>query len=234
MKLASDVKVWKLISFIGLSIFLFGLTTSGNAQDGKINVNALIEETQMMSEGTDDMTMVWWIPEEFWQASFDQDPSISAAEAEEFINVLRPYTLVIAVDGTIGTFGGVTYKSESYLRANISIIDNQGISYSPLSTSVVNADATNFLSMMKPVFSNMLGPMGENMHFIVFSGKNKSGNPLADPHKEGSITISLEDEKFKYRLPLGSLLPPKKCSIDGEKMNGAWKYCPFHGVELKK
>jgi hypothetical protein len=32
------------------------------------------------------MTMVWWIPEEFWQATLAEDPTTSKAQAEEFLD----------------------------------------------------------------------------------------------------------------------------------------------------
>ena len=61
--------------------------------------------------------------------------------------------------------------------------------------------------MMKPIFVNMLGPMGQNMHFFLFPAKDKSGNLIADAKNEGSFTVKLADRPFKWRLPLGSILP---------------------------
>jgi hypothetical protein len=139
----------------------------------------------------------------------------------------------VAVDGKIGNFGGVTYESESSIRNSIRLIDNQRNNYRPLSTETVNADMKNFLSMMKPVFVNMLGPLGQNMHFFLFPPKNEAGQDIADAKKEGTFSVKLNQREFKWRLPLGSLLAPKICPVDGERLSGAWKFCPWHGVELK-
>lgn len=214
-------------------LLIFGWLNSSFAQDVKVDINALIQETQKMSQSADKMNLIWWIPEDFWRVSLEQNPNISAAQIEEFIKLLHPYTVILAIDGKIGPFGGVTYESESTIRNNIRLIDIQGNNYRPLSIETITADMKNLLSMMKPVFVNMLGPMGQNMHFFLFPHKNQAGQEIADAKKEGAFSVKLDKSKFKWRLPLGSLLPPKICPVDGEKLSGSWKFCPWHGVELK-
>ena len=88
----------------------------------------------------DEMTMVWWIPEEFWQVSFEQNPNIEKAEAELYMDYLRPYTLIVVAHGKIGSFGLIIYKTETFIRNNIRIIDSQGISYSPVDDEKIKYD----------------------------------------------------------------------------------------------
>lgn len=216
-----------------LVLLIFGSINLSFAQDVKVDINALIQETQKMSQSQEEMTLVWWIPEDFWRASFEQNPNMTAAQIEEFIQVIRPYTMVVAVDGQIGSFGGVTYESESTIRNSIRLVDSQRNNYRPLSPETIDADMTNFLSMMKPVLANIIGPLGQNMYFYLFPDKNKTGHEIANAMKEGTFSVKLSQREFKWRLPLGSLLAPKTCPVDGEKLSGAWKYCPWHGVELK-
>lgn len=224
--------LWKAKIFI-VALFIFGWMTSSFAQDIKVDVNVLLQETLKTSESADDMVLVWWIPEEYWRVSFALDSTITEPETEEFLKVIRPYTVIVIVDGKIGLFGGVTYKSEAGIRASIQIIDNQNISYRPLSEDKIDANTKNFLSMMKPVFSNMMGPMGENTRFFLFPSKNKAGQSIAAAKKEGTFSVKLDKREFKWKLPLSSLLTPKVCPVDGETLSGAWKFCPWHGVELK-
>lgn len=202
------------------------------AQATHINVEALREETQKTLPDSDRMTLIWWIPVEFWQATLADDPSTSKAQAEEFLKTVRPYVMFAVVDGRMGSFGGITYKSEEVIRSTIQVVDIQGAVHRPLPENKVDPDTKNLLAIMKPVLTNMMGKMGENMHFVVFPAKDAAGRRLADPASEGTFSLKLGSDEYKWRLPLGSLLPPKICPVDGEVMSGAWKFCHWHGDKL--
>jgi hypothetical protein len=126
----------------------------------------------------------------------------------------------------------VTYKSEDTVRETIQLIDSQGAVYRPLGKEKIDADIRNLLVMMKPMLSNMMGQMGANMNFIVFPSKSAAGQKIADARREGSFAVKLSDSKFEWKLPLGAVLPAKICPVDGERLNGAWKFCPWHGDKL--
>ncbi len=221
----------RAVFFAWVVVLLFPMGTL-LAQDLKVDINALTQETQRMARKSDELSLAWWIPEEFWRASFSESPEITAAQAEEFLKVLRPYFVLVIVDGTIGTMGGVTYKSEASVRENTQLVDSAGARYRPLGEDQIGPDTRNLLQMLKPVLSNMLGPLGQNMHFLLFNAKNNKGTMIAEARKEGSFTVRSGSNEYKWRLPLGSLIPQKTCPVDGEKMNGAWIYCPWHGVKL--
>jgi len=140
--------------------------------------------------------------------------------------------MLAVVDGQMGPFGGVNYKSEPDIRRSIKITDAQGNTYLPLADSEINADTINLIQGMKPVIVNMLGPLGQNMHFYLFPSKNKDGQSIADPTKEGMLKVTLADNEFVYRLPLGCVLPPKYDPKTGEKFPGNYNYNPFTGTEL--
>ena len=111
-------RLWTGKIFI-VVLLVFGSINLSFAQDIKVDINALIQETQKMSQSAEEMTLIWWIPEDFWRVSFEQNPNMTEAQIEEFIKVLHPYTMIVAVDGKIGSFGGVTYESESTIRNSI-------------------------------------------------------------------------------------------------------------------
>lgn len=220
--------------FVGVLV-LSGWMANSLAREGQrtqVDMNALIHETQKMVQKTDELAVVWWIPEEYWRVSFEQDATMSKAQVEQFLKALRPYTLIAVIEGKIGAFGGVTYKAKADVRKRLEFKDSQGIRYRPLSEDQVSADVKNFLSIMKPVLANMLGPLGQNVHFFVFPAKNKSGQRIADAKKKGMFWVKLGAREFRWRLPLGSLLPPKICPKCAEKCNGAWNYCPWCGMKL--
>jgi hypothetical protein len=201
-------------------------------QPARVDVNTLTEETQKMHPAADRLALVWWLPEEFWQATLAQDPTTTKAQGEQFMGMIRGYAMFVVVDGKIGPFGGITYKSEENIRGAIQVTDVHGGVHRPIPADRVDPDAKVLMSVMKPILSNMIGKMGENMHFILFPAKDSAGRKIADPTKEGTLTLKLGADVYRWRLPLGSLLPAKSCPVDGERLNGAWKFCPWHGDRL--
>ncbi|MDD4980638.1 MAG: hypothetical protein PHC54_05155 [Candidatus Omnitrophica bacterium] len=219
--------------FIAVAFFLAAAGVSSFAQTEQVDLNALGQETQKRSDKPGEMTFIWWIPEEYWQASFTQNPSMTPAQIDDFLKVFRPYTLVAAVDGNMGSFGTVTYKTEAEIRGNLSVIDSAGNKYLPLGEEEINADIKGLLAMMKPAWANNFGPIGQNMHFFLFPGQNKEGRSIADAKKDGIFLVKLDEREFRWKLPLGSLLPSKICPTCGEKISGAYKFCPWDGTKLE-
>jgi hypothetical protein len=220
-----------------LILICFGVACLGSlealAQSRKINIDELMADTQRSAPETDKMTLVWWLPEEYWRATLNQDPTVTAAETAELLEVLKPYNLFVVVDGKIGSLGGVKYRPEEEIRKSVRVIDKLGNSYEPITEDKIDADTKNFLSIMKPVLANILGPLGQNMQFYLFPAMNKEGKLIIQATAEGSFTFKLGTSDFKWKLPLGSLLATKFCPVDGEEVNGAWKFCPWHGDLLK-
>ncbi len=219
---------------INLLIFLFLFSTlSIFSQNFKVNLNNLTEQTQLSSESSDAMRMVWWIPVEFWETVFREDGSISEEEIIETIEIFKKHTIVGIVDGKIGVLGTVKYNTFEEIKQNTTIIDNLDNTYKPLNDNKIDEDTSMILEMMKPMLSSMLGNLGQNFHFLVFDNKNIEGNNLVEPTKKGTFTVKLRDELYTFRLPIGALLPDKQCSEDNEMLNGAWSYCPWHGNKLQ-
>jgi hypothetical protein len=83
---------------------------------------------------------------------------------------------------------------------------------------------------MKPMFSNLLGKMGESMELMMFQ---KDGKGILNPLKNGG-SIRYGQENLDLDLPLASLMQDKTCPTDGASMSAKWEFCPFHGVKLDK
>lgn len=113
-------------------------------------------------------------------------------------------------------------------------MDANDVAYAPIPEAEVSEDEQTVIAVFRPVFSNMLGQMGQNLDLLLFPLQDAHGHALADPLNPGRFTINVFDEKFTWRLPLGSLLPQKRCPEDGEMLNGAWTFCPIHGVKLEE
>ena len=223
------------VSFLVAALVLSGWAARSLAREGQqtqVDINALIHETQKMVQKEGELSLVWWIPDDYWRVSFEQDRSMSKAQIEQFLAALRPYTLIGVVEGKIGPLGGVTYKPKAEIESKLELKDNNGMLYRPLGQDQVSADVKNFLSMMKPMLANMLGPLGQNFHFFVFPAKDKKGQMIADAKKQGFLWVKLGERKLRYRMPLGSLLPPKICPKCAEECSGAWNFCAWCGTKL--
>lgn len=95
-------------------------------------------------------------------------------------------------------------------------------------------DANRIKQMFRPIFANMLGPMGKNCNFLLFDNKDAKGKVIADAKKKGSLKIELGTKEFSWRLPLDSVLPAKTCPKCKEICKGSWSYCPYCGTRLKR
>ncbi|HXI85793.1 MAG TPA: zinc ribbon domain-containing protein [Verrucomicrobiae bacterium] len=215
-------------------LFLWGIMAQAetSAPPKKVDLSDLIHETQKSGKIPGVITLVWWVPEEFWRVSLSSGGKMTPEATERMLQVFRPYTMVGIVDGTIGPFGAVTYTSNEEARAAIQLQDTRGHAYPPLDDDVLSADVKNFLQIMKPLLTNMMGSMGKNFHFFLFPAEDFKGRALADPKSEGSLTIAYKGKDYKWRLPLASLLPTKTCPKCLEQLPGNYKFCPWDGAPL--
>lgn len=217
-----------------LSLF-FALMVAPAVLHGQqsISLQALIQETQKVSEAPNELTIVWWLTEQFWHVSMSQDPSVPLTQIEEFLSIIRPYTIVGVVDGKIGPFGGITFSRESDVRNSVFLTDIRGRRHAPVREAEINADTRVLLHVLKPMLTGMVGPMGENMHFIVFRAETADGHPVADPTSQGVLSMSVMGSEFSFRLPLGSLLPQRYDPSTQERFPGNYNFNPYTGQRLR-
>ncbi len=202
------------------------------AQAANADFQALLQDTQRVIQEPSGTTMVWWMPDDYWRVTLAQTPGVTKEDLDKFVESLSPYTIIVAVHAKVSPMGAVTYESEADLRASIRLTDNRGSSYSPLPDEKISEEARNNLDQIRPSFGQMAGPLGQNMHIFVFPGTYKLGGRIADPRKDGGFNVKLGEKEFRWRLPLGSLMPPKVCPKCSEKLSGAFKFCPYDGAQL--
>ena len=221
----------KKARLFGLMIVGLMVLTASKPKDLKnVVLNDLIAETQYQFSESSDKTMkiVWWLPVEFWATIYAQDELVDESTANMITSALDNYTMVIVIDGILTDFGDLKSIDSEIIRKNISITDDKGKVFKPLKDKDIDYDAKMVLNILKPVFSNLLGKMGESMEVLMLSNEDKAIlNPYAS---EGGINY--DEENIDLGLPLASLLKDKECLVDGAMMNGKWEYCPFHGKKL--
>lgn len=212
-----------------LAVLFLG-TVLGAAPLPAQDVDAVVEELFLTSPDPDAMTSAWWLPAEFFLLG---EEDMTPQEEEELMEVLGRYTLVAVVDGEIGPFGGATFLPKEQLLESLNLFDANGTAYPPVSKDAVDPDVEIFLMMLRPALTGMLGPMAENMAFALFPARTPEGVRIADPLSEGLFSVRVGERMFDWQTPLGSMLPPKYCPIDGRRVSGGWRFCPWHGAELK-
>lgn len=204
-----------------------------------VDLDALIRETERLARGTDELTLVWWIPEEFWSAGLAQDPTMAfATEIEKkalnevLLRRIHEYTMIVVRDGTLDAFGEATFRPEHAIREDIRIIDLQGRTYAPLPAGEIDADIKDLIQSLELSVAELAGHMGENTHILLFPCKTETGARMAEATETGQLKIILGDREFRWRLPLDSVLLGRVCNGCMEECKGSWKFCPWCGREL--
>ena len=213
--------------FVVLALLLPGTSF---AQDS-LDIAAVVKESLRESTSAGHVVQAVWLPEELFILS---NPGMSSEQKEALANAFSEYLLVGIAHGTIGPLGGVSWTQESLIRAGARLLDRQRNSYVPLPSRDVAPDVRNLLLVLRPLWIDMLGPIGENIHFLAFPGRSKDGQRIANARESGAFSVLVAQRELTWRLPLSALLPAKTCPIDGEKLSGAWSFCPWHGAALAK
>ena len=212
------------------TISIITFMTAMIATTKAVDMQQLVQDTQRFTHDAKVTKMAWWIPSEFWEVTLGQDPSLTAEKKKEIIAVLDDYTVFVVSHSTIGVFGGMTNAPRKEIEKNISLVVD-GNELLPLRNDEMSSDASSLYAMMKPMMAQMLGQFGQGMEFFVYRNERK-GQLIIDPKKEGSFYFECFGEQYDWRLPLGSLLPPKFDLETGQTFPGNYKFNPYTGAEL--
>ncbi|QQX77315.1 MULTISPECIES: hypothetical protein [Aequorivita] len=215
-----------------LLAILICLQSFSQEKDKKnVSLDALLSDTQFSSDNPEMLEFVWWLPREFWEVSYAQDPTSSEEEFKELNNIFGDYELFGVIRGNIGHFGGITYHTEEAILKELTV-HYKGENLMVVPEDEISADFMNFFMIIQPMIGNMLGQMGNNIHFVLY--KSIRGNEVlpVDPLGNGELTIKLGDFERTVDLPLNSLLLEKKCNEDGKLYSGKYIFCPIHGKKL--
>ena len=215
-------------------IFACLITLSVYGQtNNEVDLTEFTRDTQQWMKKDDNTTLVWWIPKEYWRLATRGNAMVTEEAIKQIEDTFSPYVLVCAADLSSGVVGTIKSMPDSVLRKRLTLIDKNGKKYKPLDEIDVSLEASTIASYMKPVLAQAIGKIGEGMHFYFFKVKDDKNEDLIHATKEGAFTIVFDDkQEFKWTLPIPTLLAPKFCPIDKEKMKGNWKFCPIHGNKL--
>lgn len=199
----------------------------------EVKIDQFLRETQKTSPSTDTVDLVWWIPPQFWASVLADNADVPDKTRAEIEEIFAQYTVVAAVKGSIGNFGVDKFVSDDEMRAQLRLVDPHGTSYAPIAADKLDSRLVVMVQILKPLMANVVGQMGTNLNFYAFPAKTQDGRPVADPFGAGKLTIKLGSEEYAFRLPLGSLLPPRHDPASGEVFPGSYRYNPYTGAALQ-
>jgi hypothetical protein len=177
------------------------------------------------------LDMVWWIPTEFWEASFKRSGTVPQRQREEMIATIDNYIIVAAIEGSVDSLGAMTSTSKEDMEKRVLLLVGKE-RLTTIPESELTPGARNFIQIMKPIITNMLGQMGQGLHMVAFKSKDENGKPFVDPKLPGQISIKVGDKSFDFRLPLATLLPARVDAESGERFPGSYNFNPFTGKKL--
>ncbi len=166
---------------------------------------------------------VWWLPSIYWKIALSETDYFKDETINEIITLIDKYNIFIVVNAEMGIDG---IKKKDIKTVKITI---KGKKYNSLKD--IPDELTVLINALKPTLSNILGEFGKTIEVFVFDNTNKN-KLFAD--KKGEFTIKVNQTKFRFALPLSSLVKKKKCPVDNELLSGNWKFCPWHGTKLEQ
>jgi hypothetical protein len=212
-----------------LSTLLAGLLLAPVAP-GFAGVAEILRDTQRTTQANGDITMVMWMPQQFWEESMKGNPALTAEGRAQVLAPLAEYALFGVMRAKVGVTGISDVQPKAELLKNLKLEVN-GRVVQPLAPESISPGAQVLLSTLKPAMTAMGGAALQGMEFVVFPAK-ADGKPLIDALQPGTLQVSLYDQTYRFRTPLGSLLPVKVDAKTGEEFPGNYSFNPFTGDKL--
>lgn len=197
---------------------------------GAASVEEIVRDTQRVTVADGKMSMVWWIPLEFWAETVRENPVLTDEVRAEIIAMMADYTVLALLRADVTPDSMDNVQPKDALMKNTRF-DYGGKSLQPLPEDQVSPAAAGVIAQLKPMLAEAVGQVGEAVDFIVYPAAVDE-KVLVDAGLPGSVTVTFYGESFIWRLPLASLLPPRKDKATGETFPGNYEYNPFTGKKL--
>lgn len=204
-----------------------------------IDTDKLTTDTQVSATcGDDHLNLVWWIPHEFWQATFINDQSTSETDKRQILDTMKPYSILAICQADISNFGAFKFYSKSEIldKLVLKVEDANGRVRGITPMKKIDPDLEVMLSAFKPILSAAMGNLGENLHFYVLQDIDESGKRQIDPYNVGALQLQMRERdgtrlESAIEMPLNSLFVPRPCP-NGKDAHVTWKFCPWTGQKL--
>lgn len=209
----------------------------------QVSLDELIKETQQQqsnfSTNSNSVDLVWWIPPEYWEVALSQDPSTSPANRELMLKNLQSVFIVGVVQADISPVGAFEFFANTTIQKGMRVTytESTGKTLALKPVDKISEDLSLLLEIVRPIFANTMGNLGQNLAFFVYDTFDTSGKRLVSPYESGEFKVLLSDRngiqrsKHLIELPLNSLFVSRVCP-NGKPAHISWKYCPWDGSRL--
>ena len=212
---------------IGLVIALLTLSLGGARA---ASIEELVRETQRTSSADGNLTMVWWMPFEFWQASLGANAQVPEELRNQILSLMSKYNIIAVVRARPAPEGFTDIQSKDAIQKAITVTF-EGKPVQAVPPEQLDPAMQVILAQFKPAVAGMLGQVGQAMEFLIYPGV-ADGKRLIDPTQPGLLKVSLFSQDIQFRLPLGSVMPLRTDPKSGETFPGNYLYNPFTGEKL--
>lgn len=238
--LLGDNKLMRMFFIAVLALFSFESFALEKKDISDVSISDIVTDIQAQAEGAGDnhLSLVWWVPYEYWLSVFSREDTVPDAIKNEMLDVLKKYMVVGVVQADISPIGSFDFYSKDTVMSGLSVFyranDKKEISLSP--EKDVSGEMTLIMEQISPILKGAMGNMGANFHFFVYRDVNKDGERLIDPYKNGKVRVNLKNRESKklsvgFEAPLNSLFVPRLCP-NGKEAHVSWSYCPWSGKKL--
>ena len=209
------------------------LAAPAPAGESAPNFRAILRETRQTLRTPDQVTVVWWMPEQLWRAAFVASRRYAdPAEVEKRLAALRPYTVALFAEGRADAAGKVTPTPPEKVIADFRVLDADAAPLAPVKGDAISAEARAVIAEWQTPMANLLGPLGRSINFVLLPAADAKGRPVADAARPGTLRFTYAGKEVAYRLPLDAAMAPRACPKCGEKCRAAWSFCPVCGEKL--
>lgn len=216
-----------------LLISLFLLVSMYSEGQNTNSLEELAKNSVINKVDNKDLNIAIWLTDYLWEYSAKASPQIDEAFLKDMLRIVKGYNIFGVVVGKRDAGELIRFADEEAIWNTLVLLGQDSVEYQPIPEDEMSEELDYLLRVMQPMYAQMMGQFGENMHFVVFQKRNSAGELIADPVMEKNIRLHTSGVDFEWRLPMSALVPKKKCPEDGELVNGTWKYCPYHGNELE-
>lgn len=224
-------------------VVIAGFAISGMATEKKdlkeVRITDLIPEMMKQGDFDKEIYMSFWMPVEYWKVSILQSPNLSEEGKKQILKSLEPYFVVAVVRMKASPTGRLLFagKEETIKGLKVSHVAKDG------KVTVLNPvdgqanDMATVLNYVKTIYSQSMGKLGENCHFLIFRDRNADGSRIVSPYEKGQVIVDFAKEgksqcKLTFECPINSFFAVKKCPGCQKEMKVSWNYCPWCGKKL--